>query len=405
MGPLKGIRVVEICEGICGPLAASRLGDAGADVIKVEDKEGDAARRFGPPFLNGQAAVFLAVNRNKRSVQLDLTSNRDQGNLRELLASADVVLEDRGAVGMAEMGLPYAILQAEYPSLIVCTITAFGEAGPLAGRPGAELVIQCAADVTNTLGTPGDEPVRLGVDTAAVNTAIFASQGVLGAIYHRARGGPAQHVHVDMTGSVLHTRGILRAARSISDEWEAVRLGQGSVLLGYEDPPDEAYRAKNGRVYFILRHVTQETFDNLMLRLGLVEYILDPRFGRHGRDAAPPLGVGPHMASARPVWESAFGTRTVADITSLMQEAGADVVPFNDVADALAHPQVNVIGSVISMEHPSYGSYRDIRPVWRFSATPVVAKRAAPLLGEHTAEVLDEILALRSGGPSGSGPA
>jgi crotonobetainyl-CoA:carnitine CoA-transferase CaiB-like acyl-CoA transferase len=389
--PLTGVKVLELCEGLCGPLAASRLGDAGADVVKIESPSGDPARRFGPPFLNGHAAVFLAVNRNKRSCQVDLESPAAQPILDQLIRWADVIIEDLGPSTMDRIGLNYEALSARNPSMIMCSISAFGENGPLTGHPGSELVIQCVADVPNTLGVAGAEPVRLGIDSAAVNTAIFASQAVAGALFHRMRGGGSQHVFVDMVGSMLHTRGTLLATTSELDDWEALLQGVSSLLLGYLDPPDTAYRTKDGRVYFILRHVTAESFDKLMLELDLAECILDPRFARHGRDAAPPMGAGPHMASTRETWESGFSQFTASEVRDMMLDAGADSVLFNDVSAALREPQVEASELVIELRHPDYGTYRDIRPAWRFSGTSMEVRRPAPTLGEHTEEVLAEL--------------
>src|SRR3954471_6676111 len=208
-GALSGFTIVDLTQGLCGPFGSMRLGDAGAEVIKIEPLSGDSARGMGPPFIGNESAVYLSLNRNKKSLALDLQKPEGQDIVRRLGAQADVFLEDLGPGEAEKLGLGYEDLQKLNPKLVYCSISAFGEAGPLRDLPGAELVIQAMADYTNSLGRIGEPPVRLGTDVASLNPGIFASQAVTAALFHRVRTGEGQRVAVSMLGTLLHMRGIM----------------------------------------------------------------------------------------------------------------------------------------------------------------------------------------------------
>src|SRR5581483_5621491 len=241
-GALSGYTVIDLTQGLCGPFGSMRLGDAGAEVIKIEPLTGDSSRVMGPPFLGDQSAVFLALNRNKKSVALDVHTSEGQELVRRLVTEADVVLEDLGPGQAEKLGLGYDALQKLNPKLVYCAISAFGEEGPLRDLPGAEFVVQAMADYTNSLGRIGEPPVRLGSDVASLNTGIFASQAVTAALFHRARKGEGQRVAVSMLGTLLHMRGIMWTSMSDPDEWYGFHLDH------YTKPPDHGYKTKDGHV-------------------------------------------------------------------------------------------------------------------------------------------------------------
>jgi len=181
---LAGFRVIDLTEGICGPFTSMQLADAGAEVIKVEPPNGDYARQIGPPFINGESAVFLSVNRNKKSVVLDYRRDDQHGILSRLAATADILIEDLGPGEADRLGFGYSQLSSQNPRLIYCAISPFGEEGPLKDLPGSELVIQAMAEYTASLGRIGDPPIRVGADVACINTGIFATQAILAALFH-----------------------------------------------------------------------------------------------------------------------------------------------------------------------------------------------------------------------------
>jgi crotonobetainyl-CoA:carnitine CoA-transferase CaiB-like acyl-CoA transferase len=384
--PLAGTTVVDLSLGIAGPFAASRLGDLGARVIKVEPLTGDPARGHGPPFVDDDAAVFLAVNRGKSSLAVDLRRAEGGALARRVLAAADVVVEDLGPGRAADLGLGYDDLAAEHPGLVYVAVSAWGEAGPLADArlPGAELPVQAMAEYLSSLGRIGEGPVRLGADVAGLNTGIFASQAALAALVARDVGGfgRGQRVAVSMLGTLLHLRGIMWTARSNPDEWWGFHLDH------YTDPPETGYRTKDGQVFFGLRRGDSEDFDQLMISLGLVEHITNPVFGGFGRDAAP---LGRHSVEAKPIWEQGFAELTTDEVIDLFHERGGDAVPFTDYPLITTHPQTEAIGALCDVPLAGGGRLRGVAPVWQFSETPAAVGGPAPRLGEHTDAVLAEL--------------
>lgn len=397
MEPLRGFTLIDLTQGVCGPYASMRLADAGVEVIKVEPPgQGDCARGMGPPFVGGQSSVFLALNRNKRSVAIDLDTRDGRDLVRRLAARADVVLEDLGPGQAEQLGLGHDQLAVDHPELVSCSISAWGEAGPMRDLPGSELAVQAMAEYTRSLGRIGEPPVRLGADVANLNTAVFASQAVTAALFHRLRSGYGQRVSVSMLRVLLHMRGIMWAARTDPDDWWGFHLDH------YTNPPEHGYQAADGRLFFGLRRASSEDFDRLMIDLGLVDHVADERFGNHGRDAAP---LGRHVQEAKPVWEEAFRQHTVEELRLLIQSAGGDAVAFNDYDSLVAHPQIEALEVVDSFDHPTAGTVRTIRPVARLTASPLTIRTPPPLLGQHTDEVLDQLgvdaverAALRSAG-------
>ena len=378
-GALSGYTVIDLTQGLCGPFGSMRLGDAGAEIIKIEPLTGDFSRSMGPPFIGDESAVFLSLNRNKKSVVLDIHTPEGQDIVRRLVATADVMLEDLGPGEAEKLGLGYATLQALNPQLVYCAISAFGEDGPLCNLPGAELVIQAMADYTNSLGRIGESPVRLGTDVASLNTGIFASQAVTVGLFHRVRKGEGQRVSVSMLGTLLHMRGIMWTSMTDPDDWYGFHLDH------YTKPPDHGYKTKDGHVYFGLRRGSSEDWDRLLISLGMVESLNDPRFAGFGRDAT---SIGRYAAEVKPIWERGFKEMTNEEVVRLIHEFNGDAVPFMEYPRLLAHPQVQALNVVQEIDHPTAGKFKAIGPVWRFSDTPATVQSPPPTLGQHTEALL-----------------
>ena len=378
-GALDGFTIIDFTQGLCGPFASMRLADAGAEVIKIEPLSGDTARTMGPPFIQDESAVFLSLNRNKKSVALDVSTQDGREIARQLITRADVVLEDFGPGQAEKLGLDYADLRRTHETLVYCAISAFGEEGPLRDQPGAELVVQAMADYTHSLGKIGEAPVRLGTDVASLNTGIMASQAITAGLFHRVRKGEGQRVAVSMLGTLLHMRGIMWTSMTDPDEWYGFHLDH------YTRPPDEGYKTKDGHVYFGLRRGSSEDWDRLMLTLGLADYITDPRFQGFGREAT---SIGRYAPEVKPIWERAFQQLTNAEVVKLVHEFHGDAVPFNDYPTLCAHPQVAELDILKDVDHPAGGSFRTIGPVWHLADTPAEIKTPPPTLGQHTDEVL-----------------
>ena len=286
-GPLDGVKVVEVAEGVAGPMTGRLLGDAGADVVKVETAGGDRARGWGPQQGDGTSVVFSALNRNKRSVVVDDVTGPD---VARLIGDADVLVVDDGQVDVDT-------LMSGSPGLVVCVVSGWGPRGPWAGRAGGELPAQLASEAYTSLGILGEEPVRLGNDHAAMLTASFAVQGVVAALLVKDEVG-GQRVDVSLFGSLLQMRSTLWVALSNPDEW------WGFHLDSYVKPPEHGYTCKDRRIYFSVGRVADR--EELVADLHMEWVRDDPRWGpvpdRHGGRGRPVLPSG-----ARPV-----GSRSLA---------------------------------------------------------------------------------------------
>ncbi|HVN30086.1 MAG TPA: CoA transferase [Candidatus Binataceae bacterium] len=378
-GSLDGFRVLDFTQGLCGPFCTMQLGDAGAEVIKIEPPAGDFARRMGPPFVGDQSAVFLSLNRNKKSVALELETSSGRETAIRLARDVDIIVEDFGPGAADRIGLGYTKLRELNPRLIYCSITPFGEEGPLRNAPGSELVVQAMAEYTASLGRIGEPPVRVGADVASLNTGVFAAQGISAALFHRLRTGEGQRVAVSEFGSLLHMRGIMWHSMSDPDDWYGFHLDH------YTTPPDYGYQSRNGALYFILRRGNSEDWDKLIMSLGMEEVLADSRFDDYGRAAT---SIGRYAPEVKPIWEKAFATRNREEIIDLVKSIGGDAVPFMDYPSLIAHPQVAALKAIVEIEHPTAGTIRTVRPVARFSDTPNTIRLPPPLLGQHTDEVL-----------------
>lgn len=378
-GSLEGVRVIDFTQGLCGPFCTMQLGDAGAEVIKIEPPAGDFARRMGPPFVDDESAVFLSLNRNKKSIVLDLGTSSGRETAARIARDADILVEDFGRAAVEELGLAYAQLRDTNQHLIYCSITPFGEDGPLRDAPGSELVLQAMAEYTASLGRIGDPPVRVGADVASLNTGIFAAQAILAALFHRIRTGEGQRVAVSEFGSLLHLRGIMWHSMSEPDDWYGFHLDH------YTKPPDYGYRAKNGPFYFILRRGSSEDWDRLVMELGMDAVLADPRFADYGRAAT---SIGRYATEVKPIWDKAFADRTREELIDLIKTVGGDAVPIMDYPSLIAHPQVAALEAIAQIDHARAGRFKTVRPVARFSETPDTIRLAPPMLGEHTDEIL-----------------
>lgn len=398
-GSLSGFRVLDLSQGMCGPFCSMQLGDAGAEIIKIEPPAGDYARNFGPPFTNGESAIFLSLNRNKKSVVIDIQRQEGCEIVRRLARDADVFIDDLGPGTADRLGWGYERISAVNPGLVYCAISAFGEEGPLREAAGSELVIQAMTEYTASLGRIGDPPIRVGADVASLNTGIFASQAILAALFHRERTGEGQRVAVSEFGSLLHMRGIMWHAMTDPDEWYGFHLDH------YTNPPEYGYQAKDGPLYFILRRGSSEDWDRLVLDLGMEHVLEDPRFDGYGRAAT---SIGRFAPETKPIWEKAFKGRPRDSLVELIKSVGGDAVPMMDYPSLLAHPQVEAVGAITEVEHSTAGVIKMVRPVATLSETPNAISSPPPVLGQHTDEILStvgidaaEIARLRASGAVG----
>jgi crotonobetainyl-CoA:carnitine CoA-transferase CaiB-like acyl-CoA transferase len=372
-GPLRGVVAVELAEGLAGPMTARLLGDAGADVIKVEPPSGDKSRRWSPG--NGESsAVFEALNRNKRSVVVE---EGDAGQLRRLLRLADVVIVDKEAVDRHAIDI--TALLDEHPALVVCVISPWGPDGPWSDRPGGELAAQLAAEVTSSLGRAGDEPVRMGCDHASMCASLYATQAVVAALLVADEGG--QRIDVSLFGSLLHMRSTMWVALSNPDEW------WGFHLENYVYPPDSGYTCKDRHVYFSVSRVTDRRA--LVTDLNMEFAFDDPRWPEFSND--PGGNLGQHARLVHDLWDRGLSQWTYEEAAEIVGRHGGWMYPFLTHQEFICDSQVQALGLVAESPFQGQSASRVLRTPWQLSETPATIRRPAPLLNEHRREVDEEL--------------
>jgi CoA:oxalate CoA-transferase len=379
-GPLDGFRVVELGQGIPAAVAGMHLGDGGAGVIKVETPAGDLARSMPPFWESGDSAVFVSINRNKRSVQLDLATEAGRDTLRALIGQSDVLIED--ADFSRELGLDVDDLVGGNDRLVHCRITGWGPKGPLADHPGGELPAQMAAEATTSLGVLGEPPIRLGTDAASTYAGIYGAQGILAALWRRFRDGEGQRVDVSLFGCMLMMRSTLWAALSNPDEWF------GFHNESYVRPPDTGYQCKDGSVTVVVGRIEDEKFAALMKDLGMDE--LPPEEQQLARGN---IGANSRLGHVyKPVWERYLSRFTVDEVQALLNKHGGNAYRHNDYPHLFAHPQTQHLDFLRQVAAPTGdGTVTVMAPPWQFSDADIAVRLPPPALGQHTAEVLAEL--------------
>ena len=377
--PLQGLVVVEMAQGIAAPFAAMQLGDLGAEVIKIEPPEGDWSRRVGPPFLGDEGPVFLAVNRNKKSVVLDTSDVQGVETLKGLIARADVFITDLSPEKSEALSLGSKDLQTLNPRLVHCSVTPFGEKGPLRNRPGGEVVLQAMSDVRRYLGVLGEYPLRLGADAAAMAAGMFAFQGTVAALICRERQGKGQKVEVSHLGSMLALGTQLHAAQS------GPSLTGGWHLSAPTDPPSHLPMARDLAVDFGFNERAKGGWEAFCETLGIPEEVAkDPRFTNN-------LGRTLNHAALRPILERFFGDKTAAEIKKIAEDCGGIGVVSNTYDTLFRDPQVAAMDMVLELEHPTLGTIKSLGLPWDLEKTPGAIRTAPPILGQHTGNILSNL--------------
>jgi crotonobetainyl-CoA:carnitine CoA-transferase CaiB-like acyl-CoA transferase len=376
--PLAGIRVLDLGRHLAGPTCAMWLGDLGADVIKIEKPgEGDDGRAAGPPFFEGQSAFFLAANRNKRSIELDVKRPEGQDLFRRLACTADVVVENFRPGVMEALGIGYPAISEMNPRIVYCSISGFGADGPYADRPGLDQIVQGVSGLMSVTGFEGGEPVRVGIPIADLLTGLFAAYGVLAALQARERTGRGQHLHTSLLESMV---GML--------SFQAVRYLNGAGVpppAGNHHPlnaPYGVFRARDG--YLTIGATGDKRWHRLCEVLGTQEWLDDPRFRTNG-DRYQNRELLAELISER------LQERTVDEWEHLLNQAGIPSGPIYRIDQAMAHPQVLHREMVVEVPHPTMGTVRLLGLPVKLSETPGAVRLAPPLLGQHTQEVLAEI--------------
>lgn len=377
---LQGLRVLDLTRVLAGPYAAMVLADLGADVVKIEvPGRGDDSRAY-PPYVNGESAYFMSLNRNKRSVTLDLKNPTARELFLCLARKADVVLENFRPGTMARLGLSYETLRMENPRLIYAAASGFGQSGPYSQRAAYDAVIQAMGGLMSITGPEGGEPTRVGTSIADISAGLFTTIGVLAALHSRAETGEGQMVDVAMLDSVV---AILENAIA-----RYTSTGEVPGPLGNRHPaifPFEPFQTTDGEI--MVAAGNNELWARLCRALDIPELAGDPRF------CTNPLRQA-NYAEMRAALEKAFLVRSTAEWQAVLDSAGVPNGPINNISDVVHDPQVLAREMMQTIEHPVAGTTQLPGIPIKLSATPGAIRRPAPVLGEHTAEVLNEWLGL-----------
>jgi crotonobetainyl-CoA:carnitine CoA-transferase CaiB-like acyl-CoA transferase len=380
-GPLRDLTVLDLSRVLSGPYCTMQLADMGARVIKIERPGGgDDTRAWGPPFVKGESAYFLSINRNKESVTLNFKHPDGRRLLDALIARADVLVENFRPGTLDEMGLGYDALHARHPRLVYTSISGFGHTGPERERPGYDAVLQGEGGIMSVTGPPDGEPYKVGVAIADLASGLFAAQGTLLALYERERSGQGQHVDIGMLDSVAalltYQAGIYFATGA-----PPPRLGNAHPTVA----PYETFRAADGDV--VLAAGTDEFWRQFCRIAGLDAYATDPRFATNS-DRVRNYDV------LRPIVAEAFLRRTRAEWLELLNEAGIPAGPVHDLHDVLTGEQLLAREMVRTLPHAAAGSVQVLGTPVKLSTTPGGVHCAPPVLGEHTEDVLTGDLGL-----------
>ena len=381
MQPLNGIRVLDLSRVLAGPYCTMVLGDLGADVIKVESAEGDETRGWGPPFVGedrAESAYYLCVNRNKRSIVVNFKTDEGQTILYELIKQSDVLVENFRVGTLSRFSLDYEVVSRINPRLIYCSITGFGQTGSLRDKPGYDFMIQGMGGLMSITGEPDGEPMKVGVAV----TDLFAGQNaviaILAALQARTQTGKGQHLDISLFDSQI---GMLA---NVASNY----LVSGSLPKRYGNAhanivPYQSFQASDD--WFVIAVGNDKQFARLCEMIGKSELAQDSRFVTNS-------GRVEHREELIALLKPVFLEKKAREWLAVLEGAGIPCGPINTLDQVFAEPQVGAREMLIHMEHPEIGALRLVGSPLKFSETPVEYRLPPPRLGEHTEEILKELL-------------
>ena len=376
--PLSGMRVLDVCQVMAGPFCCMLLGDLGADVIKVEPPDGDQARRAMGFKLKGDDSLgFLNMNRNKRSITLDLKSEAGRSAFLRVAETADVIVENYRPGGMKRLGVDYEVVRAVNPGVIYASISGFGQTGPWADRPGFDLIAQAASGIISVTGDPAGPPARAGVPVTDLGCSLFALYAILAAYIGRQATGRGQYIDAS-----LYEAGIAFSIWDISEYWGTGRVPHRLGTANRMAAPYEAVRAKDG--YFVIG----ANNDRLWLRL--CEVINRPDLAANPRYRTNAGRLGNREALATDL-EKTFLTQDRDHWVSLLLKAGVPAGPISDYAEVFASDHARAREMKMTVPHPIEGAVPNIGFPVKLMGTPQQIRRPPPLLGEQNDEIFAEL--------------
>jgi crotonobetainyl-CoA:carnitine CoA-transferase CaiB-like acyl-CoA transferase len=375
MKVLDDIFVVDLSRILSGPVCSMLLADMGAEVVKIEPPPyGDDSRQWGPPFLGGTSTYFLSINRNKKSLGLNLKTEEGRRILWQLIERADILIENFRPGVLEKLGFGYEAVSKANPRTVYCSISGYGHTGPYRNRPGYDVIAQAESGVMDLTGEPDRPPVKLGTSLADIVTGLYALQGILLALLARHRTGRGQFIDVSLLDSMVSTL-----------TYQALiylTTGRSPQRLGTRHPsivPYECFQAKDG--FLNIGVTNQKQWTNFCRVLGFPELATDPRFERMEARLA-------HYDELRPVIDRVITPMTRAEVINKLSEVGIPVGPINTVGEILEDPQIHAREMIVELTHPEYGPLRVLGIPVKLSETPGSVETAPPLFGENNQEIL-----------------
>jgi crotonobetainyl-CoA:carnitine CoA-transferase CaiB-like acyl-CoA transferase len=377
---LGDLVVLDLSHALAGPFASTMLGDYGAEIIKIEPLDGEISRAWGPPFYDREAAYFVNLNRNKKSVALDLKHPEGKAIFFRLLDGADVVLENLRVGTVARLGIDYAHASARQPRIIYCSVSGFGQDGPYRDRAALDLIVQAESGMMSITGEPGGRGVRAGVSIADITAGMYAAFGILTALHARQTTGRGQFIDVSMLeGQLGILSGMIGAFAADGIVPGPLGTAYGALL------PYQTFQTRTRDIAIGIG--SDKLWRAFCPLLGLPEIVGDPRYLTNAaRNANRPSLVA--------TLQEAFLTKSYEEWEAILMPAGIPMGAINTLDQVMAHPQVEARGALVESTHPVAGTVRMTAPPVRMSETPGSVRTPAPLLGQHTSEVLRERLGM-----------
>ena len=392
MGALSHIRVLDLSRVLAGPWCTQNLADLGADVIKVEKPGvGDDTRHWGPPFAkdeqgkdSSESAYFIAINRNKRSITVNISTPEGQDIIRKLVAESDVVIENYKVSQLVKYGLDYATLKKVKPDLIYCSITGFGQTGPYANRPGYDMIVEGMGGFMSVTGeaenVSGASPQKAGVPIADILTGMYATNAIMAALIHRDRTGEGQYIDMALLDTQIAVMANVASAYLCSGAIPQ-RLGNASAAI----VPYQTFPTSDS--WIIVAAGNNSQFKHFVTAGGQAQLATDPRFHDNPERVK-------HRDQLIPLLEAMTRLKTKAEWIRLLEAEKVPCGPINNFKEVFEDPQVQSRGIELTVPHPTVGQMKLVASPMHLSKTPVEYKMPPPLLGEHTQAVLQERLQL-----------
>lgn len=374
---LQGVTVLDLSRVLAGPFCAMMLADMGADVLKVEEPEGGDESRTWPPFVEGEGAGYLSMNRNKRNMTLNLKTHDGQGILKKLVARADVLIENFRTGTMEGFGLGYEVLKEINPRLVYCAVSVFGRSGPYKDKVGYEALMQAHSGVMSITGEPDGPPLRCGISLLDLGTGLMAAYGVMNALFHRERTGQGQLVEVSLFETALALLSYHAVGYLISGK---IPQRQGSAHPSLV--PYQVFQTKDGEM--LIAGANQRLWTRLCEALRREDLLQDPRFATQADRVQ-------HRQVLVPQIQEEARKYSTSELTELLEIAGVPSAPVNTVDKVLMEPQTEAREMVVAIPHPRIPDLKLLGLPLKLSETPGDIRMPPPLMGQHTEEVLMEL--------------